>query len=340
MHSPAVSVILPVFNGANYLRFAIDSVLNQRLTDFELIVVDDGSTDATPDIVGSYGTRLKYVRKKNGGVATAFNEGIRQSTGRYISWLSHDDVYRETKLEKQLEALAKCEGPALCYTDVQVIDTSGNVTSELELPGYRQGEALRELVTSGKISNAAYSIFFDRRCVEELGLYDEARRYTQDAEMLIRLVRRFPFIHVPEKLIKVREHDERGTRAVVWLLETTSFYEECLSKIPLEELFPELSGGQSRAEMAKAHLWLGDAFARPPFRKIALAEYGRALREDPLVAPAVARRMIKLGWNQVKSQAGQYRSVHRIGLRTAIRQKFGSRKVSGPIGTGGKSTES
>jgi glycosyltransferase involved in cell wall biosynthesis len=323
MHSPAVSVILPVFNGANYLRFAIESVLNQTLRDFELIVVDDGSTDSTPDIARSYGTRLKYLRKENGGVATAFNQGIREASGKYISWLSHDDVYTETKLEKQLDAIIRCNAPALCYTDVQVIDASGKVTSELELPEYPQGEALRHLVTSGKISNAAYSIFFDRRCVDEVGLYDEARRYTQDAEMLIRLMRRFQFAHVPEKLIKVREHDARGTRAAAWLLETINFYKECLNEIGLEELFPELKGNASTLKRARAHIWLGDSFARSvvyPFRHIALGEYKKALNESPLVAASLASRLIKLGLDHVRLH---YQTVYRFGVRTTIRRRLG-----------------
>jgi glycosyltransferase involved in cell wall biosynthesis len=323
MHSPAVSVILPVFNGANYLRFAIESVLNQTLRDFELIVVDDGSTDSTPDIVRSYGARLKYLRKENGGVATAFNRGIRESSGQYISWLSHDDVYCETKLEKQLGAMVRCNAPALCYTDVQVIDRSGKVTSELDLPEYPQGEALRHLVTSGKISNAAYSLFFDRRCVDEVGLYDEARRYTQDADMLLRLMRRFQFVHVPEKLIKVREHDERGTRAVAWLHETISFYKGCLDEIGIEELFPELTGDASNLKRARAHIWLGDSFARSvvyPFRHIALGEYKKALNESPLVAASLASRLIKLGLDHVRLH---YQTVYRFGVRTTIRRRLG-----------------
>src|SRR6266568_601549 len=102
---PVVSVILPVYNGENYLRFAVESVLNQTFQDFELIIVDDGSVDATAAIVREYASRVRYVRQDNTGVAGAFNHGLRVSTGQYISWLSHDDVFHPTKLEKQVSAL-------------------------------------------------------------------------------------------------------------------------------------------------------------------------------------------------------------------------------------------
>src|SRR5919202_5230350 len=104
MSSPAISVILPVYNGEDYLRFAVESVLNQTLQDFELIVVDDGSKDSTPEIARSYGARVRYVRQENTGVAGAFNHGLRLAAGRYISWLSHDDVFLPRKLESQLAA--------------------------------------------------------------------------------------------------------------------------------------------------------------------------------------------------------------------------------------------
>src|SRR5438128_870737 len=105
MNTPAVSVILPVYNGEDYLRLAIDSVLAQTLQDFELIIIDDGSSDSTPSIITSYGDQVRSIRQDNAGVGAAFNHGIRISTGQYISWLSHDDIYLPAKLEKQLRAL-------------------------------------------------------------------------------------------------------------------------------------------------------------------------------------------------------------------------------------------
>ena len=90
--TPMVSIIIPVYNGANYLREAIDSALAQTYSNFEVIVVNDGSNDGgeTDRIATSYGEKIRYFRKENGGVASALNMGIKHMKGDYFSWLSHD----------------------------------------------------------------------------------------------------------------------------------------------------------------------------------------------------------------------------------------------------------
>lgn len=299
MNSPAVSVILPVFNGANYLRFAIESVLNQTLRDFELIVIDDGSTDSTPDIVRSYGTRLKYIRKDNGGVASAFNRGIQESSGRYISWLSHDDVFDSAKLEKQVAVLSRMDTPAVCYTDVELIDSMGAVIAEVRLPEYARSEVLRHVLSHEIIGMACYSLCYDRRCIEEVGLYSEYWRYTQDADMLARLARRFPLVRVPGLLVQIREH----LRAATWQQEVVRFYRDQLAAVPGAELFPEFS---SRGQRSQAYLSLGDDFAAKefPLYRVAYSQYLRALRENPAQALKMLRRIVGLYRYHRKQNSG------------------------------------
>ena len=93
-YDPKVSIIIPVYNGANYVSEAIDSALAQTYKNIEIIVVNDGSSDdgATEKIAKSYGDRIRYFAKENGGVSSALNFGIRQMTGEWFSWLSHDDL--------------------------------------------------------------------------------------------------------------------------------------------------------------------------------------------------------------------------------------------------------
>lgn len=109
MEKPIVSIVIPVYNGANYMKEAIDSALNQTYPNCEVIVVNDGSNDngATEKIALSYGDRIRYIKKENGGVATAVNRGIKEMKGEYFSWLSHDDYYYPQKIEKQIEAIEK-----------------------------------------------------------------------------------------------------------------------------------------------------------------------------------------------------------------------------------------
>jgi len=325
---PLVSVIIPVYNGASYLREAIESVLSQTLNDYELIIVDDGSTDDTPAIAQAYGTRIKYVRQDNRGAAAAFNHGIRLSSGRYISWLSHDDAFVETKLEMQLDAIGLSANLAVCYTDIQLIDTHGAVIRDWELPEHGPEQALRHIVTARGIRAAAYSLLYDRRCLDVVGMYDESRRYTQDADMLLRLARRFPLVHVPRKLVKVREHPDRGVRASAmhWEREAVSFYREWLERLGLEELFPELAGGADGLERAKARKWLGDAFVHRqfPFCWIALTQYREALHESPAIAPYLAPRVARLYWRSARQHVN-WRHF-RAGLTTLVRRRFGGVK--------------
>lgn len=109
MNNPLVSIIIPVYNGANYLREAIDSAIAQTYKNIEIIVVNDGSTDdgETEKIALSYGERIRYYRKENGGCASALNYGISKMRGEWFSWLSHDDLYFPEKIECAVSAV--CE---------------------------------------------------------------------------------------------------------------------------------------------------------------------------------------------------------------------------------------
>lgn len=106
MHTPRVSVVIPVFNGEEDLSGAIDSVLRQTEGDVEVIVVNDGSTDSTADVIASFGDRVRGVHQANlgpGGLAKTRNNGVRASTGEWIAFLDHDDLWEPEKLSRQLE---------------------------------------------------------------------------------------------------------------------------------------------------------------------------------------------------------------------------------------------
>ena len=118
---PTVSVIIPVFNGAADLATAIDSALNQRHCDVEVIVINDGSTDATADVVASYGDRVRLIQQANlgaAGLATTRNNGVRASTTDWIAFLDHDDVWEPDKLCRQL-ALAQKQNSDVVYSNAR-----------------------------------------------------------------------------------------------------------------------------------------------------------------------------------------------------------------------------
>ena len=115
---PLVSIVIPVYNGENYLREAIESALSQTYESIEILVVNDGSTDQTEQIAGAYGDRIRYFYKPNGGVASALNLAIREMKGEYFSWLSHDDFDYPEKIELLMKALLEQEDKeAIAYCD-------------------------------------------------------------------------------------------------------------------------------------------------------------------------------------------------------------------------------
>lgn len=126
---PLVSIVIPVYNGSNYLREAIDSALAQTYDNVEILVINDGSADngATHDIAMSYGKKIRYFQKENGGVVSALNFGIDNMHGEYFSWLSHDDLYLPEKIEKQVSALKNHKGtkPAFCVCNCLFINENG-----------------------------------------------------------------------------------------------------------------------------------------------------------------------------------------------------------------------
>ena len=121
---PLVSIVIPVYNGANYLSLAIHSALAQTYRNIEILVVNDGSDDngATARIARLYGDRIRYFEKKNGGVASALNLAIGEAKGLFISWLSHDDLYTSDKIERQIAHLTEQPEPNRCviYGDYSV----------------------------------------------------------------------------------------------------------------------------------------------------------------------------------------------------------------------------
>ncbi|MBV9925974.1 MAG: glycosyltransferase [Acidobacteria bacterium] len=325
MSNPTVSVIMPVYNGENYLRSAVESVLAQTFRDFEVVVVDDGSKDSTPEIAQSYGDPVRYVRQENAGVAAAVNRGIREARGRYFAWLSHDDLYAPEKLEKQLRALESSGGPGVCYTDIKWIDGEGKVFDEKELPLPPRREVVRAILLGEPVSFAAYSLMCDLSCFERVGPYDVKKRHTQDADMLIRLAREFPFVRVPGKLTSVREHGTRDSYRPTFVAEAQGFYRAWLDDLRPEELSASPDSAMARAMSRKQ---IADTFYRRGnelWTGLARGEYRKAVAETPLAAPAVLGSFASHYFRKAAFALKSRRNFYRVGLRSALRGRLGQR---------------
>lgn len=258
MTTPLISIVIPVFNGANYLRQAIDSALAQKYPHFEVLVVDDGSSDdgATAAIIHSYGDRIHALHKTNGGVSSALNLGIREAQGEYISWLSHDDLYLPNKLSRQVQALAKLPPGWLVTSGFQIIAEDGrlirawpdNKTREI-----RDGRGVIEANLFG------CALLLPRELLLEVGLFNEANRSTQDYEMWLELVHRDHPIHwIPEVLCAWRDHGESDTRARHDLVEQDSawLFDRMLARYPIDFFCPPEANEPSARHSARLQAWL------------------------------------------------------------------------------------
>lgn len=133
-----ISVIVPVYNGEKYLREALDSVLNQSVKPFEVLVVDDGSTDTTAELARQYGERILYIRRSNGGAAAARNDGVKNATGNYIAFLDADDYWDTQKLERQLREIKKPDAANMLFGMVSQFyspETGEDFRKQYQCPG-------------------------------------------------------------------------------------------------------------------------------------------------------------------------------------------------------------
>jgi glycosyltransferase involved in cell wall biosynthesis len=190
---PKVSIVIPVYNGSNYLREAIDSALAQTYDNFEVIVVNDGSTDngKTEKICKLYGDKIRYIKKENGGVASALNRGIKEMKGEYFSWLSHDDLYYPDKIERQIKTLSKLKDKkTILYSDYVVVDENLKELYREELYKMFSINNLNKPLFSllmGYINSL--SLLIHKENFLKYGLFDPKLRTTQDYSLWFKMFR-------------------------------------------------------------------------------------------------------------------------------------------------------
>ena len=220
---PKVTIIIPVYNGSNYLSEAIDSALAQTYKNIEVLVVNDGSNDdgATERIALSYGEKIKYISKKNGGVSSALNVGIDNMTGDFFSWLSHDDLYLKNKIQKEVESLTSPKDIVLC--DGFLMDFAGNRIKHriVKKMGAFTGKQLFNNFIHGYNLNGL-GFLIPKQAFIECGVFDERMRYLQDLDMWLRLLfKDYNFICLGDELVVTRIHSLQATNTIA-----NVFYED------------------------------------------------------------------------------------------------------------------
>jgi glycosyltransferase involved in cell wall biosynthesis len=258
--NPKVSIVIPVYNGAKYLRGAIESALAQTYENTEVIVINDGSTDfgETESMAESFGDRIRYYYKSNGGVSSALNLGISLMKGEYFSWLSHDDTYSPTKIERQLSFVQNNLGVEIVGSGLEVINESGDKVSS-----YTTGSTV--VVENGRdvMHYWVYgcSLLIKRSIFESIGMFNENNRTTQDLELWLQIVFSGKSITLlSEILCQWRHHPAMGSYTLRpdVLREIEKLFRELLGKYPLH-FFSNIEGRELKGrEKALVYDWLGE----------------------------------------------------------------------------------
>lgn len=234
--NPKVSIIIPVYNGSNYLHEAIDSALAQDYANCEVIVVNDGSTDngQTASVASCFGDRIRYVEQANGGVSSALNTGITIAEGDYISWLSHDDLYLPQKVSVQVDVIRKINRDVVLYGDYALIGPLGQVIRTVGNPSLTRQEFFNKLFLSGPIHGCTTLV--PKSCFDEVGLFRLGLKTVQDYEMWYRLLKKYEFVHVSQVLIKSRVHEEQGhkTMSIIHRQEFLDLLEWWIDDMPVD----------------------------------------------------------------------------------------------------------
>lgn len=213
--TPLVSIVIPVYRGGNFLSQAINSALDQTYPNIEVLVINDGSNDEglTEHIALSYGERIRYFAKPNGGVATALNMAVERMRGDYVSWLSHDDLYTADKVAKQVAYLAtlapEVRARTIVYSDFSIF-TDDPATGVDVVCNTLPAEAFRYSITVASGLHGC-TLLIPKIAFDEIGGFDPALRCTQDYHLWFRMGAHFSFQYVPGHLVKGRSHGNQDS---------------------------------------------------------------------------------------------------------------------------------
>ncbi len=210
---PKVSVIIPAYNSMRFLPKTIESVWEQTFSDYEIIVINDGSSDKIEEWIATIDDpKLKLISQKNQGVSVARNTGIKHSKGEYIAFLDADDLWHPTKLEKQVYVLDQNTDVGLVYAWVNYVDENGNIGGKIS-KNYAEGEVWEKLI-EGDLIKCGSVPMVRHNCFKTVGLFDTKINYAQGWEMWLRIAENYKFKVIKEPLTYYRSHP--GNKSKKW----------------------------------------------------------------------------------------------------------------------------
>lgn len=262
---PMLSVVMPVFNGSVYLVDAISSILEQTYRDFEFVIINDGSTDNSLDIINEFSgkdSRIRVIDQENCGLPSALNRAIKESEGSLIARMDADDVSVPDRFEKQL-ALMNRNDFALVGAGICRINQAGSSDGVRLFPTEHS-----KIATVLPMRNCIChpSVIFRRDLFLEVGGYDVNYRNSQDYDLWLRLIDKGQFYNMKEPLLKYRRHDSRISAKSNKAKQTN--YSVCAAlnyfnrRTGLPKLMPSASASEVTSNIADLLAVVGDSYSR------------------------------------------------------------------------------
>jgi glycosyltransferase involved in cell wall biosynthesis len=213
---PTIEVIIPAYNAAKYLPIAIESVMAQTFEDWGILLVDDGSTDNTAEIVAPYierlGPKIKYIKQPNAGLPAARNTAIRNSTAEFLALLDADDIWLPCRLAESLKSFENKPRVGLSYSFVSLIDENGEILKVFDnIQPHAEGNIAPYIYTRD-VQLPCPTITFRRSCIDEVGFFDETMRATEDRDLWLRIALKYEIGLVRTVLALYRTSPDSMTR--------------------------------------------------------------------------------------------------------------------------------
>ncbi|MEM9091728.1 MAG: glycosyltransferase family A protein [Cyanobacteria bacterium P01_F01_bin.53] len=241
---PLVSIIIPSYNSENTVLATVESVLQQTLKDFEIILINDGSTDGTLALLNAINDpRLRIFSFENGGLATARNRGIQRATGDYLTFLDADDLWTPDKLEKQVNALQQAPGAGVAYSWTRSMDSSGELFYDANADSFT-GDVYAQLLLGNFITSGS-NIMVTKEAAASVGLFDGSLNPCEDWDYSLRLAKQWPFVVVAEPQILYRQSS--GSMSTNFKKVETACWQVC--EQALAQITPDRIKGGSKQQL-------------------------------------------------------------------------------------------
>ncbi len=307
-HSPQVSVVIPTYNRARYVTKAIESVFAQTCTDYEIIVVDDGSTDDTQEVLQAYAGRVQILRQANGGPSAARNAGIRAARGRWVAFLDSDDEWLPEKLAAQMADVADHPEAVAHFTNATFVLSNGQTVGLFDVRRFRARGTPHRVFERPLIRVIADEIvvlptFLVRRDVLlDAGLFDTGLSIAEDRDLLMRVALAGPWGYRTEPLVRcIRRPDDTFSLTRRFRVEEDHLRQARLYVLEKMRAEPGLTAPEKRCLDQDLSHWLfllGLQQRRAGNRAAAARSFRRSVRVNPHVKTAIkyAITLIPTGW--------------------------------------------